>query len=58
LLRAALEELPQRTRIAFGMHRVGGFKLREIADAFDISVPMAQKLVTTALLHCRKRLKR
>lgn len=58
VLRAALDELPERTRIAFGMHRVGGFKLREIADTFDISVPMAQKLVTTALLHCRKRLKR
>ncbi|TAJ86443.1 MAG: sigma-70 family RNA polymerase sigma factor [Reyranella sp.] len=58
LLRAALDELPARTRIAFGMHRVGGFKLREIADALDISLPMAQKLVTTALLHCRKRLGR
>jgi len=55
LLRAALDELPSRTRIAFGMHRIGGLKLREIAQYLDISIPLAQKLVTTALLHCRKR---
>jgi RNA polymerase sigma factor (sigma-70 family) len=58
LLKAALDELPARTRIAFGMHRVGGLKLREIAELLDISIPMAQKLVTAGLLHCRKRLGR
>lgn len=58
LLKAALDELAPRTRIAFGMHRVGGLKLREIAELLDISVPMAQKLVTSALMHCRKRLGR
>ena len=58
LLKAALDELPPRTRIAFGMHRVGRFKLREIAEYLDISLPMAQKLVTSGLLHCRKRLGR
>lgn len=58
LLRTALEELPPRTRIAFGMHRIGGLKLREIAQYLDISIPLAQKLVTMALLHCRKRVGR
>lgn len=56
LLLAALDELPKRTRIAFGMHRLGGYKLREIAAFLDISIPLAQKLVTTGLLHCRDRL--
>lgn len=56
LLRAALDELPPRTRIALGMHRIGKYKLREIAAHLDISIPMAQKLVTSGLLHCRKRL--
>jgi RNA polymerase sigma factor (sigma-70 family) len=56
LLMAALDELPKRTRVAFGMHRLGGYKLREIAAFLDISIPLAQKLVTTGLLHCRDRL--
>ena len=56
LLMAALDELPKRTRIAFGMHRIGGYKLREIAAYLDISIPLAQKLVTSGLLHCRDRL--
>jgi len=56
LLMAALDELPKRTRIAFGMHRLGGYKLREIAAFLDISIPLAQKLVTAGLLHCRDRL--
>lgn len=56
LFMAALDELPERTRIAFGMHRLGGYKLREIAEHLDISIPVAQKLVTSALVHCRERL--
>ncbi|MBR2818726.1 MAG: sigma-70 family RNA polymerase sigma factor [Reyranella sp.] len=56
LLAAALEELPKRTRIAFGMHRLGGYKLREIAACLDISVPLAQKLVADGLQHCKDRL--
>jgi len=58
VLMAALNELPERTRIAFEMHRFGGCKLREIADLLEISVPWAQRLVAEGMLHCRRRLKR
>jgi RNA polymerase sigma factor (sigma-70 family) len=58
LLVAALDELPERTRIAFEMNRMGGCKLREIAEFLGISVPWAQRLVAEGLLHCRRRLKR
>jgi len=56
LLNLAIDELPERTRIAFEMHRFAGSKLREIADFLDISIPYAQSLVAEALRHCRKRL--
>ena len=58
LLMAALEELPERTRIAFEMHRFGGCKLREIAEFLGISLPWAQRLVADGVLHCRRRLGR
>ncbi|KJE34341.1 RNA polymerase subunit sigma24 [Thalassospira sp. HJ] len=56
ILMQALAELPERTRIACEMHRVGGAKLREIADYLEISVPLAHKLVTDGIDHCRERL--
>lgn len=56
LLLKALGELPRRTRIAFGMHRIGGYKLREIAAHLDISLPLAQTLVADGLEHCKERL--
>jgi RNA polymerase sigma-70 factor (ECF subfamily) len=56
LLSEALDDLPERTRIAFEMHRFAGSKLREIAEFLDISVPFAQALVAEAVRHCRKRL--
>jgi len=57
-LQQAMAELPPRTRIAFQMHRLGGFKLREIAMHLNISIPTAHKLVIDGLRHCRKRLER
>lgn len=56
LLLKALDDLPRRTRIAFGMHRIGGYKLREIAAHLDISLPLAQTLVADGLEHCKERL--
>ncbi len=56
LLREALAELPERTRVAFEMHRLGGCKLREIATVLNISTPMAQLLVMDGLQHCKHRL--
>ena len=56
LVMAALDELPERSRIAFEMHRFGGAKLREIAVALDISLPLAHRLVADVLQHCKEKL--
>lgn len=53
---AALNELPERTRIALEMHRLGGFKLREIADHLGVSISMAQTLVMEGVRHCQRSL--
>lgn len=53
---AAVSELSQRHRIAFEMHRVSGYKLREIAAHLGISVPLVHSLVAEALKHCMRRL--
>lgn len=53
---AAMAELPERTRIALEMHRIGGCKLREIAAFLDISVPLAHVLVAEGVQHCKRRL--
>jgi|TARA_R100001163_G_C5031656_1_gene171722 RNA polymerase sigma-70 factor (ECF subfamily) len=52
----AMAELPQRTRIALEMHRIGGYKLREIAATLNISLPMAHILVAEGVDHCKRRL--
>jgi RNA polymerase sigma-70 factor (ECF subfamily) len=56
ILREALAELPIRTRVAFSLHRLGGYKLREIAEHLNISVTLAQTLVADGAEHCRRRL--
>ena len=48
----ALAELPERTRMAFEMHRLGGKTLREIATRLNISVGLAHQLVRDAMTHC------
>jgi len=55
-LREALAELPERTRIAVEMHRLGGYKLREIASHLGVSTSMAQHLVKEGVKHCQRRL--
>lgn len=55
-LEEALANLPERTRVAFEMHRFGGARLREIADYLGISLSMAQVLVDDALEHCKRHL--
>nr|WP_272890812.1 sigma-70 family RNA polymerase sigma factor [Stutzerimonas sp. S1] len=52
LIAEALARLPERTRIAFEMHRFGGYTLQQIAAHFGISVGLAHQLVRTALSHC------
>ena len=56
LVMQALAELPERTRIAFEMHRFGDAKLREIAAVLGISLPLAHRLVADAVQHCKERL--
>lgn len=53
---AAIEELPERTRLALEMHRLQGCKLREIAQRLGVSVSMAQLLVVEGIRHCQRRL--
>ncbi|WP_206244811.1 sigma-70 family RNA polymerase sigma factor [Novosphingobium terrae] len=56
VMRAAMEELPERTRIALEMHRFGEVKLKDIAAHLGISVGLAHALVVDGLEHCRERL--
>lgn len=55
---AALAELPARTRVAVEMHRIEGFKLREIAAHLDMSIARVQELVIDGVEHVRRRLDR
>ena len=57
-LKAALDELPERTRLALEMHRLGGDKLREIAEHLKVSPSMAQYLVKEGIKHFQYRLSR
>ena len=57
-LQSALAELPERTRTSVEMHRLGGYKLREIAEHMNISPSMAQHLVKEGIKHCQRRLSR
>ena len=54
----ALAQLPERTRIAFEMHRLGGFTLQQIAAALGISIGLTHQLVHDALSHCAAWLER
>ena len=53
---AAMDELPERTRIVLEMHRFGGCTLKEIAAHLGISVSMAQVLLKRAIVHCQRSL--
>ncbi|RKF22680.1 sigma-70 family RNA polymerase sigma factor [Altericroceibacterium spongiae] len=50
----ALAHLPERQRIAVEMHRIGNYKLREIAERLNISVAYAQDLVAKGLASCAR----
>lgn len=52
----ALDGLPERTRLAFEMHRLGGLPLKEIAARLDISVTRTHQLIKTALTVCAEQL--
>lgn len=56
VMRAAMDELPERTRIALEMHRFGEMTFKDIAEHLGISVGLAHRLVIEGLEHCRERL--
>ncbi|MFT8932197.1 MAG: sigma-70 family RNA polymerase sigma factor [Acetobacter syzygii] len=57
IVRDALAELPERTRIAVELHRLEGLKTREVAARLGISVTRAHTLIAEGVAHCRRRLK-
>jgi RNA polymerase sigma-70 factor (ECF subfamily) len=52
-LRTALEELPQRTRAIFLLHRFEGLKYKEIARRLGISSSSVEKHMMAAIKHVR-----
>ena len=56
LTRAALAELPQRTRRAFEMHRIGEMTIAEVAAELDLSVSRTWSLIRDAYHHIATRL--
>lgn len=58
IIAAAMEELPERMRVALQMHRFDGRPLKEIAAHLGISVGLAHLLVVQGLEHCHQRLYR
>jgi RNA polymerase sigma factor (sigma-70 family) len=53
---AALAELPEAARLALEMHRIGGYRLQEIAARLGISVTSAHRLVRDAAVRVALRL--
>ena len=56
LVAAALQELPERTRHAFEMHRIEGVSQRDIAAELHVSPTLVNFMVRDAHNHCRARL--
>ncbi|MCL2898741.1 RNA polymerase sigma factor [Brenneria tiliae] len=53
----ALMELPERTRRAFELYRLGDMTIAEVAAELDLSVSRTWSLIQHAYLHLRSRLK-
>jgi len=51
----ALDELPERTRVAVRMNRLEGHKLREVADHLGLSIGRAHALIVEGIAHCDRR---
>lgn len=57
LLMQAMDELPERTRIALEMRRFGGYKLKDIAAHLGVSTTVVHHLVAEGIAHCRRRVR-
>ncbi len=53
----ALALMPERMRVAVRMHRIEGFKLKDIAEHLAISVTSAHGLVAEGVARCRTALR-
>lgn len=56
VIQQALNELPDRTRLAFELHRLAELPLQQVANQMNISVGLAHQLVHKALSHCADRI--
>lgn len=56
LIAGALDQLPERTRRAFELYRVGGHTQREIARMLDVSPTLVNFMIRDALDQCRNAL--
>lgn len=52
LVAEALAALPERTRRAFELHRLGGLTQREIAEELGVSVTLVNFMIRDAMAHC------
>lgn len=57
ILKKAMSELPERTRIALEMRRFGNCKLKEIAAQLNVSVSVAHEIVASGIAYCRGRVR-
>ncbi|MTV36739.1 RNA polymerase factor sigma-70 [Duganella radicis] len=48
----ALAALPERTRSAFELHRLGGLTQREIAEQLGVSITLVNFMIRDAMTHC------
>ena len=53
LVADALGKLPERTRRAFELYRLGGHTQREIADQLDVSATLVNFMIRDAMTCCR-----
>lgn len=56
LIACALDKLPERTRRAFELYRMGGHTQRDIAQMLDVSPTLVNFMIRDALNHCRSAL--
>jgi RNA polymerase sigma-70 factor (ECF subfamily) len=56
IVMAALQELPERTRHAFELHRLEGVSQRDIAERIKVSPTLVNFMVRDAHNHCRLKL--
>lgn len=53
LVADALAKLPERTRRAFELYRLGGHTQREVADQLGVSTTLVNFMIRDALTYCR-----